>query len=107
MEALVIGPGRDLHDIFGDWAEARETQHVDPGGTTNFFVRCRGDKEQSRRDFEPVSPVRAGYEHWADAVAGRAVYRFSNEERLGNVAILEAVVRSAESGKPEPVVQYS
>jgi hypothetical protein len=51
--------------------------------------------------------VRAGCEHWADAVAGRVVYRFSNQERLGNVAVLEAVVRSAESGKPEPVAQYS
>jgi len=95
--------------VFGShaWAEARETQHVDPGGTTNFFVRRRGDAQQTRSDFEPSSPVRAGYEHWADAVAGRVAYRFSNEERLGNVAVLEAVVRSAESGKPEPVVQYS
>ncbi|MFH1329452.1 MAG: Gfo/Idh/MocA family oxidoreductase [Actinomycetota bacterium] len=95
--------------VFGShaWAEARETQHVDPGGITNFYVRRRGDAQQSRTDFEPASPVRAGYEHWADAVAGRAAYRFSNEERLGNVAVLEAVVRSAESGRPESVVQYS
>ncbi len=28
VEALVIGPGRDLHDIFGDWAEARETSET-------------------------------------------------------------------------------
>jgi predicted dehydrogenase len=94
--------------VFGShaWAEARETQHVDPGGTTQFFIRRRGDKEQTRRDFAPASPVRAGYEHWADAVAGRTRYRFTNEERLGNVAVLEAVVRSADSGKPEAVTQY-
>lgn len=95
--------------VFGShaWAEARETQHVDPGGTTQFFVRRRGDAEQTRRDFAPASPVRAGYEHWADAVAGRAPYRFTNEQRLGNVAILEAVVRSAGSDKPEAVTQYA
>ncbi|MBS1196003.1 MAG: oxidoreductase domain protein, partial [Actinobacteria bacterium] len=109
IAAVSATPDYARFAVFGSraWAEARETQHVDPGGTTNFYVRRRGDVQQTRRDFEPASPVKAGYEHWADAVAGRAVYRFSNEERLGNVAILEAVVRSAESGKPEPVVQYS
>jgi predicted dehydrogenase len=89
------------------WAEARETQHVDPGGPTHFYVRRRGDAEQTRVDFEPANPVRAGYEHWADAIAGNVEYRFTNEERLGNVAILEALVRSSESGRPEPVAQYA
>ena len=71
------------------------------------LARRRGDADQTRIDFEPASPVRAGYEHWADAVAERADYRFSNAERLGNVAILEALVRSSESGRPEPVSQYA
>ncbi len=108
VAALSATPDYARFAVFGShaWAEARETQHVDPGGTTHFYVRRRGDAEQTRRDFEPASPVRAGYEHWADAVAGRVEYRFSNEERLGNVAVLEAVVRSAESGNPERVAQY-
>jgi predicted dehydrogenase len=109
IAAISATPDYARFAVFGShaWAEARETQHVDPGGTTNFYVRRRGEAQQTRRDFEPASPVKAGYEHWADAVAGRVQYRFSNEERLGNVAILEAVVRSADSGKPEPVAQYS
>jgi predicted dehydrogenase len=108
IAALSATPDYARFAVFGShaWAEARETQHVDPGGTTHFYVRRRGDAEQTRTDFEPASPVRAGYEHWADAVAGRVEYRFSNAERLGNVAILEALVKSADSGKPEPVVQY-
>jgi len=109
IAAVSATPDYARFAVFGSqaWAEARETQHVDPGGTTNFYVRRRGDVQQTRRDFEPASPVKAGCEHWADAIAGRVEYRFSNEERLGNVAILEAVVRSADSGKPEPVAQYS
>jgi predicted dehydrogenase len=109
IAALSATPDYARFAVFGShaWAEARETQHVDPGGTTHFYVRRRGDAEQTRRDFEPASPVRAGYEHWADAVAGRAAYRFSNAERLGNVAVLEAVVRSAETGRPEAVPQYA
>jgi predicted dehydrogenase len=108
IAALSATPDYARLAVFGShaWAEARETQHVDPGGPTHYYVRRRGDAEQTRRDFEPASPVRAGYEHWADAVAGRVPYRFSNAERLGNVALLEAVVRSAESGQPEKVAQY-
>jgi predicted dehydrogenase len=106
VAALSATPDYARFAVFGShaWAEARETQHVDPGGTTHFHVRHRGDTHQTRTDFEPASPVRAGYEHWADAVAGRCSYRFTNAERLGNVAILEAVVRSAESGRPETIV---
>jgi predicted dehydrogenase len=108
IAALSATPDYARFAVFGShaWAEARETQHVDPGGTTQFYVRRRGDTEQTRRDFEPASPVRAGYEHWADAIAGSVSYRFTNEQRLGNVAILEAVVRSAESGKPVPVARF-
>ena len=109
VSAVSATPDFARFAVFGShaWAEARETQHVDPGGTTQFFTRRRGDKEQTRHDFAPASPVRAGYEHWADAVAGRVPYRFTNEQRLGNVAVLEAVVRSAESGQPEDVTQYA
>jgi len=109
IAALSATPDYARFAVYGShaWAEARETQHVDPGGTTQFFVRRRGDAEQTRTDFEPASPVKAGYEHWADAVAGRVEYRFNNAERLGNVAILEAVVKSADSAKLEPVTQYS
>jgi len=110
IAALSATPDYARFAVFGSlaWAEARETQHVDPGGTTHFYVRRRGDADQTRIDFEPASPVKAGYEHWADAVAGRADYRFSNAERLGNVAILEALVNSGEAaGRPEPVAQYS
>lgn len=107
--AISATPDYARFAVFGShaWAEARETQHVDPGGTTNFYVRRRGDADQTRVDFEPASPVRAGYEHWADAVAGRTTYRFDNAERMGNVAILEALVESAENGgKPMEVAQY-
>lgn len=110
IAALSCTPDYARFAVYGSlaWAEARETQHVDPGGTTKFFVRKRGDSEQSVTDFEPASPVKAGYEHWADAVARRTEYRFTNEQRLGNVAILEALVESAErGGVPMEIEQFS
>jgi hypothetical protein len=41
------------------------------------------------------------FEAWADAVEGRAPYRFSTDELLANIRILDGVVRSAAAdGKP-------
>ena len=59
IAAVSATPDYARFAVFGShaWAEARETQHVDPGGTTNFYVRRRGDAQQTRRDFEPASPV--------------------------------------------------
>jgi hypothetical protein len=38
------------------------------------------------------------FEAWADAVEGRASYRFTTDELLWNIQILDAVMRSAAAG---------
>ncbi len=43
------------------------------------------------------------FEAWADAVAGKKEYMFTDVERIGNVAVLEALVKSTRSGKRERV----
>jgi hypothetical protein len=41
------------------------------------------------------------FEAWADAVEGRAPYRFTTEQLRANIAILDAVTNSAAAdGKP-------
>lgn len=45
--------------------------------------------------------VRLNFEAWADALEGRAPYRFTSEQLLANISILDAVTRSAAAdGKP-------
>jgi predicted dehydrogenase len=39
------------------------------------------------------------FETWADAVEGRAPYRFTTEQLLANMRILDAVTRSAAAGR--------
>jgi predicted dehydrogenase len=94
--------------VFGSqgWAEARETSHPDDPDIVHFFTKFNGDERQEMRVLEPYDGVVANFEAWADAVAGRHEYRFSDEERFANVAVLEAIARSAASGAPEAVVQY-
>ncbi len=48
--------------------------------------------------YAPANTVRANFEAWAAAVAGEAPYRFSRDELLDNVRILDAVVRSSQQG---------
>jgi predicted dehydrogenase len=88
------------------WAEARDTQHNNVGGPTDFFTRMRGDEQQSLRSFDLTDTVRDNYEEWARAVQGKGSYRFTDEERFLNVAVLEAITKSAEIGKPVAVPQY-
>jgi hypothetical protein len=38
------------------------------------------------------------FEAWADAVEGRTPYRFTLEQLLANIRILDAVTRSAAAG---------
>jgi predicted dehydrogenase len=40
----------------------------------------------------------ANFEAWAAAVAGEAPYRFTRDQILDNVRILDAVARSAQAG---------
>jgi predicted dehydrogenase len=42
--------------------------------------------------------VRMNFGAWADAVEGRAPYRFTTEQLLANIRILDAVTRSAAAG---------
>lgn len=44
--------------------------------------------------------MRANLEAFADAIAGRADYPFTDDEKIADIAILEATTRSASTGEP-------
>jgi predicted dehydrogenase len=82
------------------WVETQEGGNVDKG-IPSSFVYCKADGSREAREYHHVNTVRLNFEAWADAVEGRAPYRFSPEQLLGNIRILDAVVRSAaQDGKP-------
>jgi predicted dehydrogenase len=47
--------------------------------------------------------VLANLEAFADAVDGRAPYPVPQEQMIANVSALEAIFRSAQTGRVEPV----
>jgi predicted dehydrogenase len=82
------------------WVEVQEGGNVDQGALSSF-VHCRPDGTRETRAYGPVNTVRMNFEAWADAVEGRAPYRFTAAELFDNIRILDAVTRSAASqGQP-------
>jgi len=51
-------------------------------------------------DYEPFDAVKANFEAFADAVEGRATYRFTSEQLIHNIATLEAILKSAKLRAP-------
>lgn len=90
--------------VFGDkmWVEARDDSHPQHGGKTHL-ITCGKDGVQHSQTFPAKDPVRANLEEWADAVLHGSEYRFKDEQRIGNVAVLEAIAKSVESGAWETV----
>lgn len=97
--AISATPYYGRFTVFGNemWVEARDDAHPQEGGRTHL-ISCGKDGVQHSQTFEPKDPVRANLEDWADAVEGRSEYRFTDAQRVGNVALLEAIAKSVETG---------
>ena len=97
--AISATPYYGRYSVFGEklWVEARDDAHPQEGGRTHL-ITCGPDGVQHSQTFDPKDPVRANLEEWAGAVAGNGSYRFTDEERIGNVALLEAISKSVRDG---------
>ncbi len=83
--------------VFGTrgWAEVSNDAHPDaPDGKSRLIVQ-RSGKAPEIETFDWTDTVRANLEAFAAATEGRAGYRFSDDEILHNVALLEAIAVSA------------
>lgn len=97
--AISATPYYGRFTVFGNemWVEARDEAHPQKGGRAHL-ITCGKDGIQHTQTFEPKDQVRANLEEWAEAVEGKCVYRFSDAQRVGNVALLEAITKSVASG---------
>ncbi len=87
--------------VFGSkaWAEAMDYHHPSEPGPTRFSVsREEGKIETRMMDWQDT--VRLNFDAFADACLGGAPYPFTNEEKIQNIALFEAICQSAESGQP-------
>lgn len=104
ISAILATPFDGRFAVYGSkgWAEVRDRSHPEtPEGWTLTVVK-RGGRSHSVF-YEPANAVLANLEAFADAATGEALYPVPQEQMIANVSALEAIFRSAESGKVEPV----
>jgi predicted dehydrogenase len=104
LSAMLATPFVARFAVFGNrgWAEVRDKAHPEAPEGWTFTLCARGGKPQVR-DYPPARAVLANLEAFADAAEGRAPYPVPQEQMIANISALEAVFRSAESGRVEAV----
>ncbi|MEP4379577.1 MAG: Gfo/Idh/MocA family oxidoreductase [Alphaproteobacteria bacterium] len=93
---VMVTSDNRMGNVFGTkgWAKV--------ASPASLLVSMRGE-EPKTIELDPVNPVRANMEGFADAIAGIAPYRFTNDQMIHDVATLDAMALSIKSGKREPV----
>ena len=96
--SLSVTPFYGRFTVYGDagWVEIVSEANVDQGKPT---ILTHADANGRRGVvYEATDTVTQNFEAWADAVEGRAPYRFSQEELVENIKLFEAIVVSSRNG---------
>jgi predicted dehydrogenase len=100
ISAILATPFDGRFAVYGSrgWVEVRDKTHPEqPTGWTYTKV-VRGE-ERVVREYPPAPNVLANLDAFADAAEGRAPYPVPQSQMIANISALEAVFRSAASGR--------
>jgi predicted dehydrogenase len=105
LNSILATPFFMRYHVFGAeaWVEARDTVRPEAEGIVHFTVRRKGGDPVSR-EMPSINSVVANISAFATAAAGEADYPFTREEKIGNIAVLEAIAQSMGSGLPVTVL---
>ncbi|WP_188052348.1 Gfo/Idh/MocA family protein [Aureimonas fodinaquatilis] len=101
LNAVLYTPLYLRFTVFGTkaWVEFRNDTHPDTPGPSTLTVQVTGE-EPKITQYDWTDSVRENLDSFADAVKGQGDYIFTDIEKVGNIAILEAIAVSAASGQP-------
>ena len=104
ISAMLATPFDGRFAVYGSkgWAEVRDKAHPEAPEGWTLTTSIRG-RQREKADYPPANAVLANLEAFADAAAGRAAYPVPQQEMIANISALEAVFRSAASGRAEAV----
>jgi predicted dehydrogenase len=104
VNAILVTPLYIKFIVFGSeaWVEVRNHTHPDTQGLTTLTVQ-RADGRVESRDYEWTDTVKANLESFARAIEGKHAYVFTDEQKVANIATLEAICRSAATNAPVAV----
>ncbi|MBX3569733.1 MAG: Gfo/Idh/MocA family oxidoreductase [Rhizobiaceae bacterium] len=100
VSATLATPFISRFAVFGTkgWIEVRDKAHVEaPDGWV--VTSASTGTPISVREVGPAEPVRDNLVAFAHAVRGTAPYAISGDDMINNIALLEAIVKSAASGQ--------
>jgi predicted dehydrogenase len=101
MQAILNTPHFLRTHVFGsrEWIEIRNTTHPDTSDGLVEMTRYRAIDDQEQQQFNWTDAVTANLENFAAAIRGDAPYLFTDFEKIHNIEVLEAVIRSADTNK--------
>ncbi len=104
ISAILATPFDGRFTVYGSkgWVEVRDRTHPENPTGWDISMVFRG-KEMVSSFNEPHPTVRANLEAFAKGALGLSPYPVSTDEMLANVAALESIMKSAESGLIEKV----
>ncbi len=100
LNAILATPFFMRFHVFGSngWVESRDTVHPEAAGMTYLTVRKAAGDPQNR-DYHSIDTVRANFEAFAEAASGGAPYPIPEDQKLHNIAVLEAILTSVANGQ--------
>jgi predicted dehydrogenase len=101
LNAILYTPMYLRFCVFGShaWAEYRNETHPDTPGPATLTVLRTGE-EPKVTHYDWTDSVRANLDLFARSIRGEAAYPFTDAQKIGNIAVLEAVARSVAEGRP-------
>src|SRR5262245_23090580 len=101
LNAILVTPHYLCLTVFGSdaWVEVVNETHPDTPGPSTLTLQGR-DGRRERRTYGWVDTVRMNLETFAKAIEGGRPYPFTDAQKIGNIAVLEAVWRSAAGNVP-------
>jgi predicted dehydrogenase len=104
LSAILATPFDGRFAVYGSkgWFEVRDKAHPEqPEGW--MLTHCARGGRPQRREIPSAPAVLANLESFAEAALGGTPYPVPHDEMLATVSALEAIVRSAASGRAEAV----
>ena len=104
LNAILVTPLYISFTLFGSdaWAEIRNHTHPDTPGPTSLVVQYK-DGRRDNFEYEWSDTVRENLERFANAIEGKEAYPFTDEQKIANIATLEAICQSAATNLPVKV----
>lgn len=100
LNAVLYTPLYLRFTVFGTkaWVEYRNETHPDTPGPATLTIQVTGEAPRVIT-YDWTDSVRANVDQFARSLRGAEVYSFTDTQKIGNIRVVEAVVKAAATGE--------